>query len=190
MHDPLTQAFSFGRWLTIWHRDPLKFGNKICRRDDDSCGWFTPPYSPAKRDEIKKLSVWQYREIFAKQVAGGEGKSYAYIRNEPDCVSAIYWSWRAIKHLYRPRGRWQWGCRLASSENEEIYSLATCPVYNLQHIFREVRNEETFERFFFLVFCAYLRHSRPWYRHPRWHFWHWELQIHPVQTFKRWAFSR
>jgi hypothetical protein len=31
---------------------------------------------------------------------------------------------------------------------------------------------------------------RPWYRHPRWHFWHWQLQIHPVQTFKRWAFTR
>lgn len=32
--------------------------------------------------------------------------------------------------------------------------------------------------------------QRPWYRHPRWHIWHWELQIHPVQDFKRWAFSR
>lgn len=24
----------------------------------------------------------------------------------------------------------------------------------------------------------------------RWHIWHWRLQIHPVQHFKRWAFSR
>ena len=29
------------------------------------------------------------------------------------------------------------------------------------------------------------------WRYPvRWHFWHWHFQIHPVQHFKRWAFSR
>jgi hypothetical protein len=32
--------------------------------------------------------------------------------------------------------------------------------------------------------------KRSWYRHPRWHFWHWELQIHPAQQLKRWLFSR
>ena len=101
MHDPMTVAFEIksplrGRpsklWpkgyrnslVTIWHRDPLRFENKICRRDDDSCGWFTPPYSPAQRDEIAKLADEQYREIFARQVAEREGKSYAYICNEPD----------------------------------------------------------------------------------------------------------
>lgn len=26
--------------------------------------------------------------------------------------------------------------------------------------------------------------------HPRWHVWHWKVQVHPVQHFKRWAFSR
>lgn len=29
-----------------------------------------------------------------------------------------------------------------------------------------------------------------WQLHPRWHVWHWRIQIHPVQDFKRWAFSR
>lgn len=24
----------------------------------------------------------------------------------------------------------------------------------------------------------------------RWHFWHWKIQIHPVQNLKRWLFSR
>lgn len=31
---------------------------------------------------------------------------------------------------------------------------------------------------------------RPWWKHPKWHFRHWEVQIHLVQRFKRWAFSR
>jgi hypothetical protein len=31
---------------------------------------------------------------------------------------------------------------------------------------------------------------RHWFNHPRWHLWHWQFQIHPIQTFKRWAFSK
>ncbi len=26
--------------------------------------------------------------------------------------------------------------------------------------------------------------------HPRWHFWHWRIQVRPWQTFYRWAFER
>jgi hypothetical protein len=33
--------------------------------------------------------------------------------------------------------------------------------------------------------------ARPRFRwHPRWHFWHWSVQVHPLQDFKRWAFTR
>ncbi len=39
------------------------------------------------------------------------------------------------------------------------------------------------------IFAAYKRHM--FWRYPvRWHFWHWEFQIHPLQAFKRWAFSK
>ena len=34
------------------------------------------------------------------------------------------------------------------------------------------------------------RLGRPWYRHPRWHFWHWQFQVHPWQTLRRWLFTR
>ena len=34
------------------------------------------------------------------------------------------------------------------------------------------------------------RYRRWWHITPRWHVWHWRVQIRPVQTFKRWAFSR
>lgn len=191
MHDPMTQAFSIGRWITIWHVDPLKFEkNQNYCRDDDSCGWFTRPYSDKEKEEIEKLARSQYWQIFSRQVAEFEGKSYAYICKDQDCLGAIYWSWRAIKHLYNPSGVWQWGCKITASEWEHIYSLATCPVDNLEYTFKTIKNEEDFVRFFLLVFQAYLRHSRPFWKHPKWHFWHWEFQIHPLQQFKRWAFSR
>lgn len=39
------------------------------------------------------------------------------------------------------------------------------------------------------MFSCYKRQFR--WRYPvRWHFWHWKIQIHPLQNFKRWAFSR
>src|SRR3990167_1211215 len=207
MHDPSTVAFDIkspfrgkpsGMWpkgyrntlITIWHEDPLKFDGKCGCRDDDSCGWHTPPYSPADREMVKKLAKEQYSQIFEKQVRTAEGATYASVCNVPDCHSAIYWSWRAIKHKFQPRGPWQYGVRLTAGEREKIYDLATCPVDNLQSLFRDVKNLETFEFLFFCVFKAFIRNRRPWYRHPRWHVWHWRFQIHAWQKFRRWAFSR
>lgn len=58
MHDPCTLCFDIksprkrrlaGGYayrealISIWHHDPLKFDGKVGVRDDDSCGWFTPP---------------------------------------------------------------------------------------------------------------------------------------------------
>jgi hypothetical protein len=40
------------------------------------------------------------------------------------------------------------------------------------------------------LFRLYRGFSRKWWQHPRWHFWHWRFQIHPLQKFKRRAFSR
>jgi hypothetical protein len=36
----------------------------------------------------------------------------------------------------------------------------------------------------------YRTDTRPWWRHPRFHLHHWKIQIHALQDFKRWAFSR
>lgn len=32
--------------------------------------------------------------------------------------------------------------------------------------------------------------ERPWWKHPKWHFWHWRLTVVPLRNFKRWAFTR
>lgn len=34
------------------------------------------------------------------------------------------------------------------------------------------------------------RSTSRWRIHPRWHVWHWRLQVHALQALKRWAWSR
>ena len=41
-----------------------------------------------------------------------------------------------------------------------------------------------------LAVYGWRRRDRRWWQHPRFHVHHWGIQIHPLQKFKRWAFSR
>lgn len=194
MYDPQTVAHDIGRLVTIWHRDPERTdrGN----RSDDSCGWFTPPSTQEHRDRIDKLgrSEWPWLFRQREQLARGDPEKYAYICYEPTTYDAIYWAWRRIKREARRDAVWNYGRErggyLTPGELEYIYHLASSPVDNLQSTVREVKDAETCGDFFRLVDNAYRRYHRPWWRHPRWHVHHWKFQVHSVQQFKRWAFSR
>lgn len=160
------------------------------RRGDDTCGWFTPPYSKDDRERMLKLAKQQYSQIFEKQVRQREGASYANICFQPSAYDAVYWAWRAVKHEHRRTGPWQYDATLSPQELEAIYRLSANPVDNVRHCVEGVHDEESFSSFFMIVYHAYLRHQRPWWGHPRWHFWHWKLQVHHWQKFRRWALSR
>jgi hypothetical protein len=206
MHDPCTVAFEirypwkkYGRsgrndfernyrdsFITIWHRDPEKRSGMLGCRRDDTCGWTYPGYTAADGERVKKLAKEQYRNIFEKQVRTKENASYAYVCYEPNAYDAIYWSWRALK--YADRKGWQYGDRklaLSAQELQEIYHLAADPVDNLRSTVSTISDEESFQNFFFSVYRVYRRFHRPWYKHPRWHFWHWSIQLHPLQNLKR-----
>lgn len=192
MHDPKTVAHDIRYpWknkhgyrnsiITIWHVDPEK-GALGCK-SDDSCGWFAPPYTEEEKESVLKLAKNQYEQLFAKQVAYAEEKTFAYICYNQDCYGALYWLWRALKSM--GNNGWQYGKRLSAKELDKIYRLATNPVDNLQHSYLEIKTYENFERFFMLVWRSFRSFNRPWYKHPRWHIWHWEIQFHPWQNFKR-----
>lgn len=180
-------------FITIWHVDPERDAHKHGTRGDDTCGWFHPPTTPENRARVRKLGEDEYSTIFGRQAAEAEGKDYAYICFEPSPYDAIYWAWRAIKREFgRARGPWKFGEGrvLTRAELDEIYMLASNPIDNLRVSVREVKDAKSCGRFFLTVYRCFVRHHRPWWRHPRWHFWHWKLQIHPWQQFKRWAFDR
>lgn len=167
--------------ITIWHVDPEK--NVLGCRRDDSCGWFSPPYTQEQRDAIVKIAKRQYEQLFAKQVAYAEEKSYAYVCYNQDCYGVIYWTWRALK-AHGKKG-WQYGKLLSARELDEIYKLATNPVDNFQSSIFGVKKYEDFEPIFIRLWQCFLRFNRPWYKHPRWHIKHWRIQFRLWQSFKR-----
>lgn len=180
-------------FITIWHVDPER-GVGHGNRADDSCGWHTPPTTREQRDHIAKIGREQWFSLFRRrdQKAKGDPEGYAYICYEPTTYDAVYWAWRRIK---REDTKHQWvygGYRhyLTRSELDHIYSLASNPVDNLQVTVAGVKDEESCAEFFLCVYRAYLRHHRPWWRHPRWHFWHWQIQVHPWQQLRRRLFDR
>jgi hypothetical protein len=198
MHDPMTVAHEIylgkkkknnGHYLspfiTIWHVDPER--RVLGCKDDDSCGWFAPGYTEKEAEIMKKLAKDQYKVLFARKVAIAENKDYASVCYNQDAYGAVYWSWRALKAAYGKK-KWQYGNPLTLKELDEIYSLATCPVDNVQHY--KINNENDFQNFFFVVWRVFRRFYRPWYQHPHWHFRHWKIQFHPWQNFKRRHFDK
>jgi hypothetical protein len=97
---------------------------------------------------------------------------------------------------------WAWP-HLTRHEAAYARQLAACPYDNLVHWFAGVDvpgieneaylqrcREDEVARRIAQIFRLHKWLSRPWWRHPRWHIWHWRVQVHPWQNFCRWAFSR
>ncbi len=205
MHDPLTVAFEIRSpfrdkpsklfpkgyrhsLVTIWHSDPESESDG----SRDSCGWFHPPMSRAEREKIHRMGAQEFSVLFGKRHATIENKDYVRVCYEPSVYDAIYWAWREIKYL-NSRYIWVYGRTrnaLTPAELECIYSLASNPVDNLRVTVSSVHDADSCGDFFVTIYRCYKRFNRPWYKHPRWHFWHWSFQVHPWQTFRRWALSR
>ena len=214
MHDPMTVAFTiklpwyhttkmgksdYRYWedfITIWHVDPEKGG-------EDSCGWSTPPLTELDRKVLASLVASDaYEMTFSSGSVPEQGvvlnPEYNYHQLAPgNSLALVACAWLLIAkekaHLTgHDHGGWRRLDRLSTREWWNVVQLALYPPDNLRASLCDPGRprEEQVEGFLRCVLRAYNRFYRPWYRHPRWHFWHWHLQIHPLQTFKRWAFSR
>lgn len=190
-------------FITIWHHDPEADGS------DDSCGWSAPKLSKNDLALAKELADWEEKRpyYFAQPViheersydaepwggAPGTTTEYQCYRISPgDCAALVV----DLLHMIRWRLDKKWGLtpRLLS----EAMILGTREVDNFQSSFafwedemlQPTRRRDKIERTFAQIIRCYRRLTRPWYRHPRWHIRHWSFQVHPLQDFKRWAFTR
>ena len=196
MHDPMTVAFELGGlrfWLrkrrtrphlwdlkssgryidpliTIWHVDPEVGG------DDDSCGFTFPNVSPEmplvqKLVEDLRFECREDARALHKQRAS-EGRPMWW----------LLWLERA--------SFWHRGRGLSSRQVAKELHWWSFPGTRRHDPSDSFLSSATFEQIAMSIARGYLHLARPWYRKPRWHVHHWEFQIHPLQKFKRWAFSR
>jgi hypothetical protein len=211
MHDPMTQAFNirlpwqekYASFITIWHVDPEKPGTG--NRSDDSCGWFdrTPgEYADAVAYLLKDEAFMHdarvalerrvrtpypfYEGISKEQLYGkrlSPGDALALILMVATYLELRRW-WNGEKGNGGAHANW-WLRTFTRKRSvvEFATTLALNPIDNLSSI-------ESPEAVVRLTAAALNREFRPWYKHPRWHFWHWKFQVHPLQSLNRWLFKR
>lgn len=211
MHDPMTQAFNirlpwqekYASFITIWHVDPEKHGTE--NRSDDSCGWFdrSPgPYADAVAYLLKdqcfmhdvRLTLDRrtevpypfYEGISERQLYGkrlGVGDAYALTLMVASELELRRW-WNGERGDGGAHKSWR---KKTFTKQRNVTQLAAklglCSYDN----FSSIEEAGAFVR---LTAAALNRHFRPWYKHPRWHVWHWKFQIHPLQSLNRWLFKR
>src|SRR5688572_5406081 len=203
MHDSMTVAFEI-KWpiprtvtlasghswkdhytlITIWHKDPESDGS------DNSCGYSVPKLTNRERKIIDEVVKWEesfpYYSSPYLPVTQVDPK-YDYSQQlAGDCLAHIAGAWQYIAWARDKRRN------LTAGEWWRVVSLATHPHDNLRAILsdKEEDADDRVRRFFSFVMCHYLGYHRPWYKHPRFHLHHWQIQCHPVQNLKRWLFSR
>lgn len=184
MHDPCTIVkcikwpFSDAPLLTIWHRDPERDGS------DDSCDWFGGKHlNRSKLEEIQKAFVYEGRDSdemswFANSIYGCDlyGVGLGMFRVAAN-IHFGHWSRRANRFL-----------------RNNVFDILhfidnSCDSINCQlrraNDAKGKKREEILKGLATVVYAWIVRSERPWWRHPRYHIWHWRLQLHPWQNLKR-----
>lgn len=186
MHDPMTVAFDFppyewgwarkilGRLFTVWHRDPERDGS------DDSCGWSRVTLSIADREWCSIEAEREWKFFF-----NPEWSTTNLATADPHEIVTAAWL------QVRTRLGRRWWNKLSADEQADILRLTCNPIDNLRHLaLRAKRSPSELGGLFYCLLRYQLTRRRPWWKHPRFHVWHWRIQIHPIQELKRWLFSR
>lgn len=205
MHDPHTlvrdikNPFTGNTLLSIWHVDPERDGS------DDSCDWFGGRKLTAKqeaiRDKIAADFAFQWHRNAPYERFGWfmpEGAVDGVWRNgEPNYTThAIV---LAMFRLAANHHFGHWSKRASRFLNRYLFDIlffaenscdSLCTDIEQKHGTRDGSREKQARRFASVVYAWVLRAERPWWKHPRWHFHHMRVQVHPFQKLRRWLFDR
>ena len=191
--------------VQIWHVDPETDGS------DDSCGWFMRSRHGSEdvlNRIIKRFEADWDRVWTDKKEDGGDGSMYfcgLFCPNgEPHysvhgVVLNLFFS-AACEHFNQDgRNNWERPRRWMQQNLFDILLFAENPVDSLtdtitRKFSRKIESprerEDRIRNIACVIYGWILRQTRPWYKHPKWHFWHWKIRVPFVTDFKRWAFSR
>lgn len=208
MYDPATLAFSFppyssagfGRWLyglspwigvDVWHIDPERASKG--QRTDDSCGWFDRrpgPYADAVAYLLKDKETMHEvsRAVRTRDpVTGPYGHTYprmplgetlAIVTLVADELELRRW-WNGQSGNRGAHASW-W-LRTFTRKRDvalEARGLALHPLDNLSAC-------DEPEELVRLIAGALHRRFRPWWKHPRWHVHHWQVNLTLARNLKR-----
>lgn len=176
--------FYWPTWITVWHVDPERDGS------DDSCGWSSPKLTKAQISDLAFFAGCEARDPWLLRDRGKQPNNAA--EAEAKLIYAIEMVAQRLNVAISSREAVKWAAHLLHNPIDNVRgSLCHLPGWHTNnHEDNEDDRRERALSLYCLLARFILRQRRPWYRHPRFHVWHWKIQIHPVQAFKRWAFSR
>lgn len=217
MHDPMTVAHEIkypwrqkpcklwpkgyrSTFITIWHVDPEKDGT------DDSCGWFQSSRHGDKAvlEKIVKQFEFDWDRTFTSD---GSGKTYFCGYFYPQDAGAgmpnmgvtavglnLFFIAAGIYFESDGQSSWKKARRWMQSNLFDIMLFIENPTDSLRDslIQKFGQYEKREERIRSMASCIYgwiMRTQRPWWKHPKWHVWHWKIQCVPLGNLKRWMFS-
>lgn len=158
MYDPNILAFRFRIpfEVEIWHVDPCIGGNS------DSAGWVIPHLSELQHDRSLAVAE-EWKRVFPM-------KSFDFEWSAIELLTGVWFDIKWQEHRSRTISR---------GEKALLMRFATNPVDNLRHNACEamLNGGDRIERLVRLLYRHFLNHHRPWYRHPRWNFRRWRVEI-------------
>lgn len=173
-------------FISIWHVDPEKGG------DDDSCGWSYPKCTPEQRERIRNVAWIEARNPYflkcsGRQFSGTMAEAESLERGLLLLVADVLRVKLTYEEALRMAARTIHHADCVHPANKFCFE----PGYHSNSKKdRESDREEVFQGICFGAARRILAYKRPWWKHPRWHFWHWRFQVHPWQTIKRGLFDR
>lgn len=201
-------------FITIWHVDPEKDGT------DDSCGWFMRARhcDDAVLGRIVKRFEFEWDRIFDPNESDSDDDEYRGSKPvyfcglfKPDgdpnmSVHGIVLNlfFIAAGEHFESNGHTNWK-RARKWMNDNLFDIllfAENPTDSLcddinrkfakgcnESYTKRVRDERI-RQMACSIYSWICRHERPWWRHPKWHWWHWRIQVHPLQRLRRWLLTR
>ena len=173
-------------FITIWHVDPERDGV------EDSCGYSHPNLTDKQLGALWSYSWFEARDPYFLKV---KARKWEGPLDVPELLERGLLL--RVAQLVGIRLSFDDAAKRASMviHRPDCTSMADTYVYEPgYHSNNEADREEDRREHFFGILCSrakfLLAERRPWWRHPRWHVWHWRIQCHPLQQFKRWVFSR
>lgn len=173
-------------FITIWHVDPERDGS------DDSCGYSYVKLTPKQR-EILHNAAWsegQHPHFLCCREKEWNGN---HVDVESLYRGLVFLVCRVLRLKITFDQAAQYASEATHTRDCGKFGAAFCflPGYHTNSKKDSPDDRQSrFEGILCNVARSILTERRPWWRHPKWHLWHWKFQCQPLCQFKRWAFSR